>query len=66
MGKLALNHSRFAYSQFTILARFDKKDYFQPWPEAVVQRCSIKKVVLKILAKFTRKHLCRSLSLIKL
>ena len=30
-------------------------------PEAVVQRCSVKKVVLKNFAKITGKHLCQSL-----
>ena len=34
--------------------------------DAVTRRCSAKKVILKDLAKFTRKHLCRSLLLIKL
>ena len=29
--------------------------------EAVVRRCSVKKVFLKIFAKFTGKHLCQSL-----
>ena len=28
--------------------------------EAVVQRCSVKKAVLKNFAKFTEKHLCQS------
>ena len=30
--------------------------------EAVVQRCSVKKVFLEISQKFTGKHLCQSLS----
>ena len=30
-------------------------------PEAVVQRCSVKKGVLKNFAKITGKHLCQSL-----
>ena len=30
-------------------------------PQAVVQRCSVKKVLLKILPKFTGKHLCQRL-----
>ena len=34
--------------------------------EAVVQRCSVKKGVLKNFAKFTGKHLCQFLFLIKL
>ena len=34
--------------------------------EAAVLRCSIKKGVLRNLAKFTGKHLCKSLFLIKL
>ena len=29
--------------------------------EAVAQRCSVKKMFLEILAKFTGKHLCQSL-----
>ena len=50
--------------------------YFQFFPKytctkfqssgAVARRCSIKKVVLKNFAKFTEKHLCQSLFLIKL
>ena len=28
------------------------------YPEAVTQRCSVKKVVLRNFAKFTGKHLC--------
>ena len=39
----------------------------KPRSEAVVQRCSEKKVgVLENFAKFTGKHLCQSLFLIKL
>ena len=34
--------------------------------EAVVQRCSVKKGVLRNLINFTGKHLCQSLFLIKL
>ena len=34
--------------------------------EAVTQSCSVKKSVLKNIAKFTGKHLCQSLFLIKL
>ena len=34
-------------------------------PEAVLQRCSVKKDVLKNFAKFTGKHLCLSLFLNK-
>ena len=31
------------------------------FPEAAIQRCSIKKGVLENFAKFTEKHLCQSL-----
>ena len=34
--------------------------------EAVVRRCSVKKGVLRNFAKFTGKHLCQSLFLLKL
>ena len=34
-------------------------------PEAVVQRCSVKKGILRNFAKFTGKHLCQSLFLNK-
>ena len=30
-------------------------------PQAVVQRCSVEKMLLKILPKFTGKHLCQRL-----
>ena len=36
------------------------------WSEVVVRRCSVKKSVLRNFAKFTGKHLCQSLFLIKL
>ena len=40
--------------------------YIDVHKEAVVQSCSVKKDVLRNLAKFTGQHLCQSLFLIKL
>ena len=37
------------------------KNFCMTSPEAVVQRCSEKKLLLKLLAEFTGKHLCWSL-----
>ena len=37
------------------------KKFCMASPEAVVQRCSEKKLLLKLRAEFTGKHLCRSL-----
>ena len=34
------------------------------WPQVVVQRCSVKKVVLKNFAKLTGKHLCHGCFLV--
>ena len=34
-------------------------------PAAVIQKCSVKNVILRNLAKFTRKHMCQSLFLKK-
>ena len=36
-----------------------------PYSEAVVRRCSIKKVFLEVSQKFTGKHLCQRLFLMK-
>ena len=36
-----------------------------PHTEAVVRRCSVKKVFLEISQKFTEKHLCQRIFLIK-
>ena len=38
-----------------------KNKFLTPAPEAVIQRCSIKKNVLRNFTKFTGKHLCQSL-----
>ena len=34
-------------------------------PEAVAQRCSVKEVFIKFLAKVTEKHLCQNLFFVK-
>ena len=44
----------------------EKQKNFFIAPEAVVLRCSVKKSILKSFTKFTGKHLCQSLYLMKL
>ena len=36
-----------------------------PFIDAVIQRCSLKKVFLEITKKFTENHMCQSLSFLK-
>ena len=45
---------------FTILVTFCKVKLMIQCREGVIRKCSVKKVFLEILQKYTRKYLCRS------